>query len=30
MMHHNPSGQYLVEYERCRKAYLVPLETMEA
>lgn len=30
MMRHNPSGQYLVEYERCRKAYLVPLETMEA
>ena len=30
MMHHNPSGQYLLEYERCRKAYLVPLETMEA
>ncbi len=30
MMHHNPSREYLLAYEECRKEYLVPLETLEA
>ena len=30
MMHHNPSKEYQLEFEQCRKQYLVPLETMEA
>jgi len=30
IMHHNPTKDYMLEYEECRKAYLVPLEEMEA
>ena len=30
IMHHNPSKDYMLEYEQCRKEYLVPLEEMEA
>ena len=30
MMHHNPSKDYMLNYEQCRKNYLVPLEEMEA
>ena len=30
MMHHNPSKEYLLAYEECRKEYLVPLEALEA
>ena len=30
MMHHNPSKEYLLTYEECRKEYLVPLEALEA
>lgn len=30
MMHHNPSKDYLLTYEECRKEYLVPLEVLEA
>ena len=30
LMHHNPSKDYMLEYEQCRKEYLVPLEEMEA
>ncbi|MGN0708482.1 MAG: Na/Pi cotransporter family protein [Faecalibacterium sp.] len=30
MMHHSPSKEYQLEYEQCRKRYLVPLEAMEA
>ena len=30
IMHHNPSKDYMLEYEQCRKEYLVPLEQMEA
>ena len=30
LMHHNPTKDYMLEYEECRKAYLVPLEEMEA
>ena len=30
MMHHNPSKDYMLSYEQCRKNYLVPLEEMEA
>ena len=30
MMHHNPTKDYMLEYEECRKTYLVPLEEMEA
>ena len=29
MMHHNPSKDYMLNYEQCRN-YLVPLEEMEA
>ena len=30
IMHHSPSKDYMLEYEQCRKEYLVPLEEMEA
>ena len=30
IMHHNPTKDYMLEYEQCRKEYLVPLEQMEA
>lgn len=30
MMHHSPSKDYQLEYEQCRKQYLVPLEELEA
>ena len=30
IMHHNPTKDYMLEYEECRKTYLVPLEEMEA
>ena len=30
IMHHNPTKDYMLEYEECRKAYLIPLESMEA
>ena len=30
IMHHNPTKDYMLEYEECRKAYHVPLEEMEA
>ena len=30
IMHHNPTKDYMMEYEQCRKEYLVPLEQMEA
>ena len=30
IMHHNPTKDYMLEYELCRKEYLVPLEQMEA
>ena len=30
IMHHNPTKDYMLEYEECRKADLVPLEDMEA
>ena len=30
LMHHNPSKDYMLNYEQCRKNYLVPLEEMEA
>ena len=30
IMHHNPTKDYMLEYEQCRKEYLVPLEEMEA
>ena len=30
MMHHNPTKEYQLNYEQCRKEYLVPLEKMEA
>ena len=30
LMHHNPSKEYLLAYEECRKEYLVPLEALEA
>ncbi len=30
LMHHNPSKEYMLEYEHCRKEYLVPLEDAEA
>ena len=30
MMHHNPDKNYMLEYESCRKRYLIPLEQLEA
>ena len=30
IMHHNPTKDYMLEYEECRKTYLTPLEEMEA
>ena len=30
MMHHNPTKEYMLNYEQCRKDYLVPLEQLEA
>ena len=30
IMHHNPTKDYMLEYEQCCKEYLVPLEQMEA
>ena len=30
IMHHNPTKDYMLEYEQCRREYLVPLEQMEA
>ena len=30
IMHHNPTKDYMLEYEECRKTYLAPLEEMEA
>ena len=30
IMHHNPTKDYMLEYEECRKAYLAPLDEMEA
>ena len=30
MMHHNPSKDYMLNYERCCKTYLVPLDEMDA
>ena len=30
IMHHSPSKDYMLEYEQCRKEYLVPLEELEA
>ena len=30
IMHHSPSKDYMLEYEQCRKEYLVPLEEMVA
>ena len=30
IMHHNPTKDYMLEYEEYRKTYLVPLEEMEA
>lgn len=30
MMHHNPSKDYTLAFESCRKEYLVPLEGLEA
>ena len=29
-MHHNPTKDYMLEYEEYRKTYLAPLEEMEA
>ena len=30
MMHHNPTKEYMLNYEQCRKDYLIPLEQLEA
>ena len=30
MMHHNPTKDYMLNYEQCRRDYLVPLEQLEA
>ena len=30
IMHHNPTKDYMLEYEECRKTYLAPLDEMEA
>ena len=30
MMHHNPTKEYMLNYEQCRRDYLVPLEQLEA
>ena len=30
MMHHNPTKEYMLNYEQCRKDYLLPLEQLEA
>ena len=30
IMHHNPTKDYMLEYDACRKTYLAPLEEMEA
>ncbi len=30
MMHHSPSKEYALEFEQCRKEYLIPLESLEA
>ena len=29
-MHHNPTKAYMLNYEQCRKDYLIPLEQLEA
>ena len=30
LMHHNPDKEYSLQYERCLKEYLAPLDEMEA
>ena len=30
IMHHNPTKDYMLEYDECRKTYLAPLEELEA
>ena len=30
MMHHNPTKEYMLNYEQCRRDYLIPLEQLEA
>ena len=30
LLHHNPTHEYKLPYDQCRRDYLVPLEQLEA